>query len=338
MLLQRVFVAPTANISGPSEGPDPDELKKQPNSIRTIVNGDTTPDIITMRPGAIERWRVLNGSVDGAGAMRFAVLAGEFDVDGNDLLQLVDYSSGQRTLVPAAVNDYQPLSVSMDGETVPVQKADIWQLAWDGITLVAPDGAGGWAYRAKDLSMVNDGQDADFESMAACFKADTMGRCYRRPNELAMSDANRADILFQAPPLKDGAPAVYTLVSLPTQLNGTPASASTIMGYVVVRGDAVPGAGDYPFAELLDGLAVNPYELPVGDDELAVTSDAERLAKGISDGTAYRTRVLRYAGWGANGLPLIDAEAAYVEANPDKVKLTYYLPPAKRPWAGWPPT
>ena len=34
--------------------------------------------VFRMRPGAIERWRVLNGSVDGAGTKRFMVLEGQF--------------------------------------------------------------------------------------------------------------------------------------------------------------------------------------------------------------------------------------------------------------------
>ena len=75
MLVQRVFVAPTANIGGPSAGPDPDALMRS-TPPEPLVNGAHEPGVIVMRPGAIERWRVLNGSVDGAGFMRLAVLRG----------------------------------------------------------------------------------------------------------------------------------------------------------------------------------------------------------------------------------------------------------------------
>jgi FtsP/CotA-like multicopper oxidase with cupredoxin domain len=328
MLLQRVFVAPTANLGGADEGPDPDKLKKQSNSIQTLINGDPDPDVITMRPGAVERWRVLNGSVDGAGFMRFAVLVGEFSTDSKNLLQRVDRSSGSPVLQPVTVTDYSPLTASVDGKDEPVEKAKIWHLAWDGITRVVATEDGSWAYQVKDLESINGGQEPDFDSMDACYQAENMELCYRRPNELRMADANRADIFFKAPPLAEGgSSAVYTVVSLPTQLHGSPETQSKVLAHVVVNGDHVPGGDDLRFDTLLDGLAVHPYELPVSDTELQVTSDAERTARGISDGEAYRARALHYAGWGANGLPLVEADAAYVAANPEKQKLSYYVPP-----------
>ncbi len=326
-LLQRVFVAPTANLSGNDEGPDPDKLKKQSNSVETFVNGDAEPDIITMRPGAVERWRILNGSVDGSGFMRFAVLVGEFAVDSKNLLQRVDRSSGSALLQPVTTNDYSPLTVSIDGKDEPVEKAKIWQLAWDGITRLVENEDGSWAYKVKDLEAVNGGQEPDFDSLAACSQADNMGLCYRRPNELRMADANRADVFFKAPPLADGESAVvYTVVSLPTQLHGSPETQAKIMAQVVVSGDRVPGGDDLRFDTLLDGLAVHPYELPVSDVELLVTAD-ERDVRGLGDGDVYRSRTLHYGGWGANGLPLIEPNPEYLAANPDKAKLSYYVPP-----------
>jgi FtsP/CotA-like multicopper oxidase with cupredoxin domain len=44
----------------------------------TAVNGTFTPMTMFMRPGAVERWRVLNGSVDGGGGKSFMVLDGQF--------------------------------------------------------------------------------------------------------------------------------------------------------------------------------------------------------------------------------------------------------------------
>lgn len=332
-LLQRVFVAPTDN-EGPDGGTDADEspiqLKKQKNSIVTITNGDTDPDLITMRPGAVERWRVLNGSVDGSGFMRFAVLAGEFTTDSDSALQRVDRSSGSPVLQPVTVNDYSPMTVSVGGSDEPVEKAKIWQLAWDGITRVVETEPASYGYKVKDLEAINGGQEPDLDSMAACYQALNMELCYRRPNELFMADANRADVFFKAPDLADGeSAAVYTVVSLPTQLHGTPETDANIMAHVVVSGDRVPGGDDLRFNTLLDGLAVNPYELPVVESELLVADEGERAARGLGDGDVYRSRTVHYGGWGANGLPLIDPGADYVGANPGKRKLTYYPPPPR---------
>ena len=45
------------------------------------VNGSRPPTVMCLRPGAVERWRVLNGSVDGRGFQRFMVLEGQFVQD-----------------------------------------------------------------------------------------------------------------------------------------------------------------------------------------------------------------------------------------------------------------
>jgi hypothetical protein len=116
------------------------------------------------------------------------------------------------------------------------------------------------------------------------------------------------------------------LVAMPTQIPRTETQ-TKIMAHVVVSGDPVPGGDDLRFDSLLDGLAVHPYELPISDEELLVT-DEERAARGLGEGKLYRTRVIDYAGWGANGLPLIEPNQEYLEANPDKERLTYYVPPA----------
>ncbi|CAN5791973.1 hypothetical protein BH23CHL8_BH23CHL8_26760 [soil metagenome] len=327
MLVQRVFVAPTANIGGPSAGPDPDALKREVPP-EALVNGAREPGIIVMRPGAIERWRVLNGSVDGQGFMRLAVLKGRFAVDAKDSLQKVADSGADSTAQPVTVLDHAPLSVKADRGEERVEKAQLWQLAWDGITRVVEDPPGSWVYRVRDLSSVSDGQEPDFDSPRACFRSDRMALCYQRPNELLMANGNRADVFFQAPLLGAEEQAIFTIVALPTHLNGTPESTTRIMAYVVVRGDEVPGGPDFPFDGLLDGLEVHPYEIPVSDDELAVSDAAERVARGLGDGSAHRTRIVRYAGWGGAGFPIIEVNPEYVAANPDRAKLTYYAPPS----------
>jgi FtsP/CotA-like multicopper oxidase with cupredoxin domain len=326
MLIQRVFVAPTANISGPSAGPDPD-APRRPTPLEPLVNGGRAPGVIVMRPGAIERWRVLNGSVDGAGFMRFAVLRGRFTVDADDTLLMVGAEGDPSTGRPVTVVDHAPLTVRANGVVERVEKAPLWQLAWDGITRVVEDPPESWAYRVRDLSGVSDGQEPDFDSPRACLRSDRMACCYQRPNELLMANGNRADVFFQAPLLGDEASDVYTIVALPTRLNGTPETTTRIVAYVVVRGDEVPGGPDFPFDGLLDGLEMHPYEIPVADGELAVTDAAERAARNLADGDAYRTRIVRYAGWGGAGFPIIEANPEYVVANPDRAKRTLYAPP-----------
>ncbi|MFV2062519.1 MAG: multicopper oxidase domain-containing protein, partial [Chloroflexota bacterium] len=330
VFLQRVMRGPTANISGNSTGPDPDaknKKKKGANKPLPIVNGSTEPGIITMRPGAIERWRVLNGSVDGNGYMRLALLEGEFADDSSNALQKVEYSGGARSEFPVAATDYAPISFEKDGATVLVQKAPLWQLSWDGVTRVVTNDDGSSSYQLRDLSTVNDGVEPDFASFTDCYKPGNLDLCYNRPNELYMVDGNRADVMFQAPALGAAEQAIYTLVALPAVVGGMRESTTKVLAYIVVSGDPVPGAADYAFDALLDGLTVSPYELPIGDKELEITTPAERAARDIGDGTAYRTRVVRYAGWGAAALPVAIANADYVAANPDKEKLSYYTPP-----------
>ncbi len=83
MLVQRVF-----NISTDPDAPT--QALKQGGEASLAVNGSSTPKTIRMRPGAIERWRVLNGSVDGRGFKRFMVVQGQYDVDQS--------TSGNRTI------------------------------------------------------------------------------------------------------------------------------------------------------------------------------------------------------------------------------------------------
>jgi FtsP/CotA-like multicopper oxidase with cupredoxin domain len=67
IFIQRVQVAPS-DLDAPRARSTPE----------AAINGDVTANIITMRPRAVERWRVLNGSVDGQGYNRFMVLEGQY--------------------------------------------------------------------------------------------------------------------------------------------------------------------------------------------------------------------------------------------------------------------
>jgi FtsP/CotA-like multicopper oxidase with cupredoxin domain len=71
IFVQRVMVLSTNQDAGPKR-----DVLREPPPI--AVNGARSPGFIRMRPGTVERWRVLNGSVDGAGTKRFMVLDGHY--------------------------------------------------------------------------------------------------------------------------------------------------------------------------------------------------------------------------------------------------------------------
>src|SRR5690348_10601385 len=101
MLIQRVFFIaddPDAHSKNLKQG-GPDGLP---------VNGDQNPPGITMRPGAIERWRILNGSMDGKGFLRFMVLTGQCAIETQ-----TSSSGSTQTLVErrdAKTNAFTPAS------------------------------------------------------------------------------------------------------------------------------------------------------------------------------------------------------------------------------------
>ena len=70
MMLQRVEVFSA----------DGERSRRQARRVAppTSVNGSFAPTMMFMRPGAVERWRVLNASVDGRGFKQFMVLEGQF--------------------------------------------------------------------------------------------------------------------------------------------------------------------------------------------------------------------------------------------------------------------
>ena len=69
MMIQRVLV--------PSVDKDAKRIGLKKGATPT-TNGSPGPDVIVMNPGDVERWRVLNGSVDGKGYIRFMVLEGQW--------------------------------------------------------------------------------------------------------------------------------------------------------------------------------------------------------------------------------------------------------------------
>lgn len=324
MLIQRVF----------NTSVDPDaqtQALKSGGEASLSVNGSSTPKVIRMRPGAIERWRVLNGSVDGRGYKRFMVAEGQYDTEavavGNRtaqiLVKLRDASSG--TFSPATRAE-----VSAD-------KQQLYQLAFDGITLVEGEGDD-VRYVIKDLAQQNAGTtnplDGPVDSatpnqsmlgnLEACYKdAESIVNCYVRPNEVYMAPANRTDVFFQAPRQT----GIYTVIargvvvhadnyqsSLQGSYNSSnlsPGVEDVIVAYVVVEdgtdaaGNVLPAIPDYDVMGLVDVLPPVPeYLKPVLADEVQIkdgdpdASIPDRLGK-------YRTRSIAYSGWGAADFPLV---------------------------------
>lgn len=103
MLLQRVLDTGLGKVTE-SEGASVPAKSGVKDPVNAINGQPEDRLVINMRPGAIERWRVLNGSVDGKGYIQFQV---------------------------------------QDAQGRPVPRAQFRHLAFDGITLVEADWNGG---------------------------------------------------------------------------------------------------------------------------------------------------------------------------------------------------
>ncbi len=332
MLVQRVEVSSLDVDAGPRRG----QGRLAPP---TAVNGGFTPTCMFMRPGAVERWRVLNGSVDGRGFKTFMVLEGQFVFHDRQLWKVLpgEGAGAPRRLEPASRQD------------VASATRQLYQLSFDGITLVKVEN-GRARYTIKDLANQNagsenpldrppaDGEDstrAALRSVEDCYRDGTSLRnLYVRPNQVALANANRADVFFKAP--VDAAGKVYTVFAQEFPLNTdnlqqrlqigvatgrsgftpvNPAPADVVVGYVRVIGEPVPG-GDFDVSSLIGRLPdVPPYLRPVDDEELRVPV-AEAASRAVPAGSM-RTRVLSYSGFGPTDFPIIEVPEAFAAAHPE---------------------
>jgi FtsP/CotA-like multicopper oxidase with cupredoxin domain len=332
MLIQRVFVA--------ARDPDaPTRELKLGGAANPVVNGDQAPTTITMRPGAIERWRVLNGSVDGRGYKHVMLLKGQYDLErvgrpggppSTTLVKLRDASNG--TFSPASRAEIE------------ADKQQLYHLAFDGITLIHGDGDEA-RYTIQDLAEQNAGTDnplnrelsgnpnhamlANYES---CFSdAEHVRNTWVRPNEVYLAPGNRSDLLFQAPRHSEGNAEVYTVVARGSVIHSddyqnalqtsyssdalAPAPEDIVVAYVLVsEAEGVEPIPEYDVMDLVDVLPELPdYLRPVQDDEIRVKDGADG---GTPDPDAnlvdrvgrYRTRTITYSGWGAFDYPLVTTE------------------------------
>nr|MBA3277078.1 multicopper oxidase domain-containing protein [Chloroflexia bacterium] len=341
MLMQRVFVMPN----------DPDahtQTLKDGGAANPAVNGDQTPMVIAMRPGAIERWRVLNGSVDGQGYLRVMALKGQYDVEettgqgGGTVSTLVK-------LRDAATATFTPATRA----EVSADKRHLYQFAFDGVNLIDIEGETP-TYTIQDLAEQNGGTESPLDreltgnpnqamlaNLEACFAdAESVKNAFVRPNEVYMAPGNRADLFFQAPRLAAGGgqdgPEIYTVVAreviehsdnYQSQLQNGYANDTLpgglqdiVVAYIVVadgtdeHGAALPAIPDYDVMDLIDVLPeVQEYHLPIENDEVQIKAasgdaDADPDA-GLPDRTGkYRTRTITYSGWGSGDFPLVTTE------------------------------
>jgi len=300
------------------------------------VNGARKPCLFRMRPGAVERWRVLNGSVDGSGTKRFMVLDGQFVQRNDQIWRVISEGEGEnrnRRLEPVTEQDIEDA------------KLDIQQLALDGITLVKEEN-GRALHKIKDLSRQNAGTKNPFaeatrpgeneyvarlRAFEAVFKnGDSLRRSFVRPNEVYMTNANRADILFKAPVSAAG--RIFTIFSKeahihtdnyqfmhqrwaenPDRVPRRPLF-DVVVAYIHVDGKPVEG-GDFDIQSLNAHLPpVPPLLMPISSRELEVP-DSEARSTGVPAGSK-RSRVISYSGTGGTDFPTTRVPEGFADRNP----------------------
>ncbi|HJR58312.1 MAG TPA: multicopper oxidase domain-containing protein, partial [Vicinamibacterales bacterium] len=356
VLIQRVEV-PSVNLERQRRR---DQLRLPPP---TAVNGTFPPTVMFMRPGAVERWRVINGSVDGRGFKRVMVLEGQF---------VQDNRSGQVWRVKmtgegaAATRELTAVTL----QEIEDAKQPLYQLSSDGMTLVTVEN-GQARYTIRELSKQNAGTRsplartpdegehrwrAQLRNVEDCFRDGTSIRnAFVRPNELYLGNANRADLFFKAP--AGAAGKVYTIFAQEALLHtdnfqqrlqqsilrnidrANPAPIDVVVAWINVRGQAVEG-GAFDVMSLRDALPpVPPFLQPIGEDELRVDPDEARR-RGIAPGS-FRSRVVSYSGYGGADFPLVFVPNEFAQAHPELEKriwaregdLKLLLPPAARTMA-----
>ena len=336
IFVQRVIV--------PSNDPDAGARK---GSLRippiTAVNGVREPGIIRVRPGSVERWRVLNGSVDGAGTKRFMVLDGHFVQRNNRIWRVItEGEPGSRTRRFERVSE----------QDIEDAKLNLQQLAFDGITLVTEDG-GEYRHEIRDLAKQNAGTENplaaasqpgenEYQTQLRAFESvftngDSLRRAFVRPNEAYLTNANRTDLIFKAP--VDSAGRVFTIIAkeahihtdnfqrfLQKRVFDRRAIArrelfDVIVAHIHVEGDPVEG-GDFDIQGLNAHLPpVPPFLRPVGEDELVIPAK-EADQTGASPGSK-RCRTISYSGIGGADFPLVEVPDKYCDAHPELENLVW---------------
>lgn len=282
MLIQRVLV----NAIDADHGPRRMQGRFPPP---TAVNGEFSPTVMRMRPGAVERWRVLNGSVDGRGFKQFMVLEGQFVFADRQLWRVLpaEDAAGAASGVAAGsaadaggaggVDVPARRLVAASRQDVEDATVTIYQLSFDGLTLVEVEN-GRARYTIKDLSRQSAGTrnplarapEADQTAVAAMLRnvedvyrdGDSIRAAYVRPNQVFLANANRADVFFKAP--VDGAGRTYTVFGQEFGLTTDNMQQRLQLG--VARNTEGFGAANPPPADVVVGYVhVTGDPVPGGD-------------------------------------------------------------------------
>ena len=338
VFIQRVIV-PSVDFNAPGT------RRQRTSPVRVPPEGIPPPAVMCMRPGAVERWRVLNGSVDGRGFKRLMVLDGQFVFKADRLYRVekADGAGAGRRLV------------AVSRAEIEAAKLPLYQLAFDGVTLVTMEN-GRARHTIKDLSRRNPGTvnpltrppapgqsdpEAMLRNVEECFRdGQSIRNAFVRPNEVWMGTANRTDVLFKAP--LSAAGRVFTVLAQEELLHtdnfqarlqralalgrnafgpGNPGPMDVVIAHVHVRGTAVEG-GDFDVLSLRNHLPpVPPYLQPIDAEETRVSA-SEARARGVPPGS-HRTRVVSYSGYGSAGFPLIEVPESYAHAHPELRNVTW---------------
>jgi multicopper oxidase len=231
---------------------------------------------------------------------------------------------------------------------------DLFQLSFDGLTLVSEQ-QGEARHMVRDLSAQNagtlnplallakDGEDefqTQLRGIEACFEdGDALSRAFVRPNEVFLSNGNRADVFFKAP--VGAAGKIFTIFAKEAHIHTDNHQRQlqtriqrgrggfrrplfdVVVGYIGVQGPTVEG-GDFDLTRLSDALpAVPPLLQPVREEELRVPS-AEARRRGVPEGSA-RTRVVSYSGTGGADFPAVRLPDGYAEAHPELEGLVWSM-------------
>ncbi len=337
VFLQRVIV-PSVDFNAPRS------RRQRFSPVPVPAAGVPGPTVMFMRPGAVERWRLLNGSVDGRGFKRVMVLDGQFVFKG-DRLYRVEKGEGD---APAR------RLVAVTRAEIEAAKLPLYQLAFDGLTLVTVEN-GRARHTIKDLSAKNRDtvnpltrppapgepeMEAMLRNIEACFRdGQSIRNAFVRPNEVWLATANRADLFFKAP--VNAAGRIFTVLAQEEVLHtdnfqgrlqrgvtlgrafgpANPGPQDVVVAHVHVRGTPVEG-GDFEVMSLRDHLPpVPPFLQPIADEETRV-SRREASLRRVPAGS-HRTRVVSYAGYGGAGFPLIEVPEAFTRAHPELRNLTW---------------
>ncbi len=267
-------ITPTADLADAESINIPQYTRQQSKNVAPVVNGQQNQPLqAVVQPGSMERWRILNGSVDGGGYIALAMFKGDVPLQNGRVsdenftpeiraVLTAPYLFGVDTPYTNYVNSEPPPESDVEQFVQPLR-----QLAFDGVTLVSPEG--------------------DYTT--------------RQPYSIALDPANRTDILFRAPSLEENEDyRVFTLVALARddKRDGGGRENDIVLARVIVRGEALSEPDfDINFPPVPD------YLQPITLDDISIKEGDPDYNEALIEeyGQPVRTREVTYSGWGNKG-------------------------------------